>query len=1040
MNYAPKRSLLSVMLASAMLMEPVTALAQDTSKPLEEKVAATATADATSDQVKATDPTAKDLDRVVVVGSHFAGNNETGMAPVFVLTEDDIAATGAVSGEDLLQTLPQVGDMMFDNTDTASNLNAARGDVGSVNLRNLGTGNTLMLVNGRRMVNHPGTQTENFVPRQTANINAIPLYGVQRMETLLGGASALYGSDAVAGVMNVVMDTHFQGLRAQAEYGGSEGTDFRQGNFNVKAGKWFNDGRTRVSVLGGYTYRSIFENSERDYAASQDHRPLFEGTPWEGMTAFDDRMTASAWGAFQTVGNVRVRRSGKLITSSAGSFHIEPIANGCVTSLNNDVCIQTGAQNTTIDRPLRFNANSQRYLMGGIDRGNVFGTIEHDINDTFVAFGEVSYYKSTYTGMREQAASLAAAPIIVPGSNYWNPFGAKYLPDGSLNPNRLSGIDAPDAGLDVRITSYRATETERPYEVDDTSYRVLSGIRGDVGGFDWESAVLYSRAQTVDTQFGTISNTLFSEALARSDASAYNPFKGGNLADWSEPPVLTNPDAVASFLVPVVRRSTASLFQLDTRFVRPDLFQWWAGDVGLAFGAEWRREELEDLRDGRLNGEITYTNPVDDRYTSDVLGASPSGNNGGSRSVASAYAEIALPLVSREMAIPLVRSLDMQIAGRYEHYSDFGSVAKPKVALSWDILDGLMMRGSWSKSFLAPNILQIHSDGTVVSNTRLDYYQCEADLRAGRITSFSACGKSYSTQAVREGNLDLKPETSEAMSVGIVFQPRFLPKAGGDLTFNVDYWEIDQDKIIAITGEQTHLALDYLMRVQGSFNPNVLREDPDDEKRANFAGTGLEAVGNVLQVRDQYTNRLPRVTRGIDYGMSHRLRTGSWGTFTTNLNASRLLEQMQLPSDLEDMVSNAQQGGVINDGFTIRNAGSLLGINGTPEWRASLSSSWRYQNWSVGAFVRYVGSFDSTDAQLPDGTLFRIPAWTTTNLWAEHRFRETGNVLQNTSVRFNVRNIADRDPPLSARSLGFYSGLHNALGRGYYLTLTKTFD
>lgn len=1039
MKYAPKPSLLSVMLASAMLMEPTTALAQDASKPLEAKEALSAPADGVSAE-ETPDAIAKDLDRVVVVGSHFAGNSEAGMLPVYVMSEQDIAATGATSGEDLLQALPQVGDMMFDNTDTASNLNAARGDVGSVNLRNLGTGNTLLLVNGRRMVNHPGTQTENYVPRQTANINAIPLYGVQRMETLLGGASALYGSDAVAGVMNVVMDTQFQGLRAQAEYGGSEGTDFRQGNFNLKAGKWFNDGRTRVSLLGGYTYRSIFEASERDYSANQDHRSFFEGTPWEGMAAFDDRVTASAWGVFQTVGGVRVRRNGTAITNTTGSFHIEPIANGCITSLDDHVCIQTGAQNTTTDRPLRFNANSQRYLMGGVDRGNVFGTIEHDINDNFVGFGEVSYYQSTYTGMREQAAPLAAAPIIVPSTNYWNPFGAKYLSDGSLNPNRLSGIDAPESGLDLRMSSYRPTETVRPYEVDDSSYRVLTGIRGDVGGFDWESAALYSRAKTVDTQYGTISNTLFAEALARSDASAYNPFLGGNLDDWSAPPTVGNVDTVNSFLVPVVRRSTASVFQVDTRFARSDLFQWWAGDVGLAFGAEWRRETLSDLRDDRLNGKISYANPLNDLFTSDVLGASPSGNNGGDRSVASAYAEIALPLVSREMAIPLVRSLDLQIAGRYEHYSDFGSVAKPKVAVAWDIVDGLMMRGSWSQSFLAPNILQIHSDGTVVSNTRLDYYQCEADLRAGRITSFSACGKSYSTQAVREGNLDLKPETSEAMSAGFVFQPRFLPKAAGDLTFTVDYWKIDQDKVIAITGEQTHLALDYLMRLQGSSNPNVLRDDPDDVKEANFAGTGLEAVGNVLQVRDQYTNRLPRLTRGIDYGVSHRLRTRNWGTFTTNLNASRLLEQMQMPSDLEDMVFNAQQQGLINDGFTIRNAGSLLGINGTPEWRASLSSSWRYGNWSVGAFARYVGSFDSSDAQLADGTLFRIPSWTTTNLWAEHRFKETGNVFRNTTVRATVRNVADRDPPLSGRSLGFYSGLHNALGRGYYLTLTKTFD
>src|SRR5690606_14173050 len=156
--------------------------------------------------------TAQQLDGVVVVGSRLASTRTEGPSPVLIMDEEKIEATGAISGDELLQAIPQVGDMMFSNTDTASNLNAARGDVGSINLRNLGTGNTLLMVNGRRMVPHPGTQTESLVPRQTANMNAIPLFGTRRVETLLGGASALYGSDAVAGVVNVVLDTHYQGF------------------------------------------------------------------------------------------------------------------------------------------------------------------------------------------------------------------------------------------------------------------------------------------------------------------------------------------------------------------------------------------------------------------------------------------------------------------------------------------------------------------------------------------------------------------------------------------------------------------------------------------------------------------------------------------------------------------------------------------------------------------------------------------------------------------------------------------------------------
>ena len=948
---------------------------------------------------------------------------------------EKIEATGAMSGDDLLRAMPQVGDMMFDNADTAANLNAARGDIGSINLRNLGTGNTLLLVNGRRMVSHPGTQTEDLVPRQTANINSIPLYGVERTEVLLGGASALYGSDAVSGVLNVVMDTRFEGLQLRAQYGGSEGIPLREGNVNVKFGQWFNEGRTRVTVLGGHTWRNEVRASEHELTANMDKRWAVVGTPFEGSVSFDDRLTTMAWGAFQTLNNAPVTRNGGRITTATGAFNIQPSANRCTSDIGNGLCIVSGTFSSTTDRELRFNAADQRSIFGGLDRSNLFSTIEHDLNDRFTLFGELNYYKANYKGMREAAAPLAAAPIVVPASNYWNPFGALYLPNGQLNPNRLPGINAPASGLALRITSFRPTDAARPYIVDDDAYRVLAGVRGDVWGMDWESALFYSRAQTMDTQYGSISNVLFSQALARSDPSAYNPFNGGDLGAWSGLDGSPNPaDVIASITVPVRRRSAASLLQVDTRFVRNELFRLPAGNVGLAFGAEWRRETLSDDRDPRLDGTITYTSPVNGVLHSDVLGASPAGDTEGSRNVASVYAEFAVPVLKD---LPLVRSLDLQLAGRWERYSDFGDVTTPKVALSWALFDGLMLRANWGKNFLAPNIIQINAEGSTVSNTRTDYYLCEADLRAGRITSFANCGRTYSVQAERSGNRDLQPERSESRSAGLVFQPKFLPDAAGRFSFTADYWEIDQTGVIGIVGEAVQLALDYIARVGGSSNPNVVRDAPDEARIALFAGTGLTPAGTPTLVYDRYVNRAPRTTRGLDFGLDWRLRTADAGIFTIGANASRLLERMQNPSPDEQAVVDAQAAGTINNGFRLGNFGDQLGINGTPEWRATLSTSWRRDAWLLGSFTRYVAGFDSTGAQLADGTLWHVPSWTTHDVFAERRFERPGSWLDNTRIRLTVRNATDRDPPLAPLTQGFYSGIHNIRGRGWYLTFTK---
>src|SRR5690606_12561457 len=206
-------------------------------------------------------------------------------------------------------------------------------------------------------------------------------------------------------------------------------------------------------------------------------------------------------------------------------------------------------------------------------------------------------------------------------------------------------------------------------------------------------------------------------------------------------------------------------------------------------------------------------------YPSDMYGVSPTPDTEGSRSVYAAFAELSVPLVAPEMEVPLVRSLDLQVAGRSEYYSDFGSVTKPKLALGWELLDGLRLRASWAEGFRAPNLEQVNATLVSRSNSRTDYIQCEADVRAGLASDFSNCAHTASTTARRSGNPDLKPETSTNTGFGLVWQPRFLPEAAGDWTFSVDYFKYEQEGIIGLFGEGNALVLDYLLRMQGSSNP-----------------------------------------------------------------------------------------------------------------------------------------------------------------------------------------------------------------------------
>ena len=966
----------------------------------------------------------EDLVEVVIVGSQIRGTKITEVLPVTVVDKEDIIATAAVSGDDLFRSIPQAGDVQFQEARTTGNLNDARGDTSSINLRSLGTGNTLMLLNGRRVVPAPGTQTENFVPVQTANTNAFPVAGVRRVEVLRDGAAAIYGTDAVAGVVNTVLENDYEGVRLEAQYGGSDGTPHRETTVNLKAGTRLDDG-TRVALYAGFYTRNRLLATDRDYAASEDHRWKVADTPWAGDTAFDNRSTSSPWGSFTVIPSTVAVRQGTTALTTSGVFRVEPTSNtaaGCSsTTYNGNLCLRAGTITGAVDRELRYNENADRTLRGAVDRYNAFATISREIGDVEL-FGEAGFYRASFSGLREQSAPLASAVISIPASNYYNPFGASTI-GGVANPNRLPNlVNVPTAGLPLRITTYRPVDTgPRVYEVTDDSTRLLAGVRGEKAGFDWESAIVYSWAKTDDFTTNAVSNTLFQQALARATPDAYNPFNGGNQQVYSGADTTpNNAGTIASFLVGVNRISETTLAMWDLKVSRPDVAALPGGDVGIASGLEVRRESYVDNRDPRLDGTIKYTDVVTNiTYGTDVMGASPSPDVRAHRSIMSAYLELAVPVVSPAMEIPLVKSVDMQLAARTERYSDFGTVTKPKIALNWTMTDWLALRGSASQAFRAPNLPQFYSSGTQVSNTRTDYSFC-------RLNTVTCAGAS--TIEVRSGNQGLGPEEADNLSAGLVLEPS-LPESAGKLTLSVDFWSIKQTEVIGIEGGQVQLLYDYLLRLDGQSNPNLVRDAP----------VGTNRVGQLLQVNDNYFNITPRQLEGLDASLRYELRRTKFGNFTFTVNAAKLTKFEQQPTEMASKVIDANNAGRFGPGIVVTAAGNQIGINGNPEWRGSASLTWRQQQWRAGLFVNYVGSVFDTGPAAVNGQLFEVDSWTTMSVYGQYDFRRRDDILDQTSLRLGVRNIEDKDPPVTSTNFGYFGSLANATGRYLYVTLSKSF-
>jgi iron complex outermembrane recepter protein len=968
-----------------------------------------------------------------VVGSQIVGAKPTEALPVTVVGSADIETMAIASGDDLFRSIPQLGDVGFNTSRTIGSVNDARGDTASINLRALGTGNTLVLLNGRRMVNHPGTQSENLTPVVTVNANAIPVTGVSRVEVLLDGASAIYGADAVAGVVNTVLKTDFEGLTAEAMIGSEEGGVGQELSASLQFGINSDDKRTNLSIFGSYFSRDPIYARDRDFTANADLTGRLPAN-WAGQSQFNNTSTTSAWGGFDRYSSGNIVVNGTAVTNSSGQFHIQPdTLPGCLGALANGLCID---DSSTRDAALRYNVNDVTTVSNGVDRINLFSFLNHEFDGGTKLFIEAGVYHADSLGYREEAPMLGAVPIVIPASNYYNPFG----PVGS--PNRLPGFAGPAQGLDLSLVGYRAVDAgPRKTEVENLSTRLLAGFKGNSAGWDWDTALLYTRADSEDNE-NRVSNTLFQEALGRSTPDAYNPFNGGcldNLQNGDCTPTLAS--TIDDITVNVYRRNSTSLASWDAKFSRPDLISLWAGDVGIAAGVELRRETFSDDRDPRLDGTVNFVDSISGLVASDVMGQSSTLDTKGSRNVQSAFVELAVPLVSPDMNIPLAQSVDMQLAVRHENFDEFGGVTKPKVALSWRPADFLLFRSAWSEGFRAPNLQQQFENGLQRSNVRTDWVQCEIAARNGDVPSVTGgnCGAfSGSTISNRAGSLSLKPEESENFTAGFVIESTFLPRQYGKLSFTADWWEIKQTNVIGIFGDDNQLLLDYALRVQGSSNPAVVRAAPTTDQITAAQGTGLDPVGDVLYVDDNYRNLYPRDVRGVDLGFYYDIDSTPLGDFNFRINAAYLDKFFQEPSPQGDVITAAQAAGDIPDLITVGGEANLVRNFGRPEWRWTSAVTWRKGAFGAGWFTSYVGSvLDFDIVRASDNAVWQIDDYQTHNLYVQYTLGEDTD--KPMRIRVGARNIFDETPPLADTNYGYLGDLHNPAGRFFYASVRKQF-
>ncbi|HZH44943.1 MAG TPA: TonB-dependent receptor [Lysobacter sp.] len=898
----PKRHALAAALLAALVL-PGAALAQQAAQPA-------------SDQ---DDPT--EIDKVTVTGSRIKRAEVEGPSPVTIISAQQIEREGFNTVYDALTTLTQasgsVQNEIFQNGFTPN--------ASVINLRGLGPGRTLLLINGRRAADYPLPYNgqSNF-----QNFGNIPAAAVERIEILAGGASAIYGSDAVAGVVNVVLKTNYEGDVVKL-----------RGQTSTRGGRDLVD----LQWIGGKTGDNWSLTYAFEYYYSE---PLF-AYQREFMDSIQDNPLPPAFGGNQPIGTMRLRNRTRTTNN-----YIAPPAGACEQFGDewvrwNYVSSITGATlgqscGTFKDVGYQTIANKNDDLSG-----YVHGTFDFD--NGMQAWASLQAWTSdSASGAGTQ---FWAGPTV--GQIWFDPQFNTFVDAQRVFTPQESG------GVENLMSRY-----------DERSYDFAFGLRGTIADrFDWD--VTLSRAE-YDIEV----------SQPRFVASAVNSwFLGAQQGTRSGFPVYSlNLDRYYRGLTPAefaalstqVKTKADSHVNQASFVLTGDLFQLPAGPLGFAGVVEAASQEYDLQADPRIL--------PDRREIYNLTGT----GGGGERD---RYA------VGVEFSIPILQSLKASLAGRYDKYEDVTAVDDAKTwnaGLEWRPIDNLLIRGSYSTSFRAPDMHYVFAQRSGAFSTIFDTRRC---LQTGRTAA--QCGTtdptySYTAFSVRQGSTGLEEETGKSWTAGLVWD------ITDGLSFTADYYEIELEGVVAdisttfildseagcVTG-LTRNRTPFQYASGSAFCQDILSR----VSRINAPNTTQD--GQISEIRRGPINRAFLGTKGVDASLDYRLDTDRWGNFRWVLGWSHTLEQTSQEFSTDPVLS-------YRDLLT------------NFDFRSRVRSTWTWEkgDWEAAVFMLRYGS---------------LPNWQETGRIAPYFVWNVGvgkKLTQNLSVSVQVNNVFDK---LHPRDEGFNS-------------------
>jgi iron complex outermembrane receptor protein len=680
-------------------------------------------------------------ERIEVTGSNIKRIEGETALPVTVITRGDIERMGAVTTEDILKRISASTAMYSDTTQGVGYA------VSNANLRGIGASSTLVLLNGRRLANHAFGSIGGFNASPNAvDLNSIPFSAIERVEVLRDGASAIYGTDAVGGVINFITRSDYRGGEASVMYGD---TEKRIGGREV--------GATGVVGIGDL--------------AKQGWNALITGHVQynQRVKAIDQQLYARArdipGATFPTSFRAfpgRLMDFGFSPGAYVGTLTSDPNLSGCDPAVT---VLQTSGRTPSGDPRMRCRGIYAAYLdnLPDAHKGDIFGRFLYDVNSQNQFFAEASYARNHNIGRIAPVPIDQTAAHIRPDGTQPNillPLTSRYAPIALIN--RL-GYNTGNVGtpgfLEIAVRSAPAGNRINIVTAEQT--RVSAGFKGLVTGWDYDTALTWARANDKLALTGYIHETRFINALATGNLNPFGPndAAGQALLDGAK-------------MEGDVRKSNSTVVQADGK-VSKEIFRMGGGSAAVAFGIDYRHESIDDKAVNADYGAGLHI--------------------GGEGTVPDTSASRNVGAVFTELSLPLTRQLEITGAVRWDHYSDVGSKGSPQIRARWNPTQQILVRASAGKGFRAPSLWDLHSPPAFgnTANAVVDP-GCPAALIADEDP------RCVDTQLnVRNlASPNLKPETSTQWSLGVVLEPIQA------ISLGVDYWRIEKkDAIGTITAD-----------------------------------------------------------------------------------------------------------------------------------------------------------------------------------------------------------------------------------------------